>query len=243
MFARIRSFFTYLSYRSFLAVGSMYVAAASLIGFEMLAVILGYATIWPVGAPLAVIAIGLYVLAKRLLANWRRSRVTIDLVSNDSTEVSAEDESYLLHAIEVARQSRANGNHPFGAILVAPDGTLIEGQNTVVTSGDPTGHAETNLVRRVSAQLTAELRRASTLYTSTEPCAMCSGAIYWSGIGRVVYALPEQMLGAMVPAQDGEPTMDLPCREVFARGGSTVSVAGPAVIPEAAAVHEGFWDS
>jgi hypothetical protein len=50
------------------------------------------------------------------------------------------------------------------------------------------------------------------------------------------------MLGAMIPHQDGEPTMDLPCREVFARGGSTVTVAGPAVILEALDVHAGFWD-
>jgi tRNA(Arg) A34 adenosine deaminase TadA len=71
---------------------------------------------------------------------------------------------------------------------------------------------------------------------------MCSGAIYWAGISRVVYALPEQELAAMVPSQDGAPTMDLPCRTVFAAGGSTVHVAGPALLEEAAAVHAGFWD-
>jgi len=161
----------------------------------------------------------------------------------DPTIISDADEAHLAHAIEIARRSRANGNHPFGAILVAMDGTVIEGENSVVTTGDPTGHAETNLVRLVSARLTAEERRSSTLYTSTEPCVMCSGAIYWAGIGRVAYALPEQMLGAMVPEQGGEATMDLPCRQVFAAGGSTVIVAGPALIREAAAVHAGFWDA
>lgn len=70
---------------------------------------------------------------------------------------------------------------------------------------------------------------------------MCSGAIYWAGIGRVVYALPEQSLAAMVPAQDGEPTMDLQCRDVFEAGGRTVHVAGPALEDEAARVHDGFW--
>ena len=69
----------------------------------------------------------------------------------------------------------------------------------------------------------------------------CSGAIYWAGIPRVVYALPEQSLAALVPAQDGEPTMDLPCRDVFAAGGRTVYVAGPALEDEAAHVHDGFW--
>ncbi|SFR79411.1 tRNA(Arg) A34 adenosine deaminase TadA [Agromyces sp. CF514] len=165
----------------------------------------------------------------------------MDAVTTDPTRVSVEDETRLLHAIEVARRSRAEGNHPFGAILVAPDGTVLEGLNSVVTAGDPTGHAETNLVRLASARIPAERLALSTLYTSTEPCAMCAGAIYWSGIGRVVYALPEQELAAMVPSQDGEPTMDLPCREVFARGGRAVHVAGPALIAEAADVHRGFW--
>ncbi|GAA1966141.1 nucleoside deaminase [Agromyces allii] len=161
----------------------------------------------------------------------------------DPTIVSSADEAHLRHAIEVARRSRAEGNHPFGAVLVAPDATVIEGANSVVTSGDPTGHAETNLVRLASARLDVEQLGRSTLYTSTEPCAMCAGAVYWSGIGRVVYALPEQGLAAMVPSQDGEPTMDLPCREVFARGGRTVHVAGPALVAEAAEVHRGFWDA
>lgn len=159
----------------------------------------------------------------------------------DLTLISASDEMHLTRAIDVARLARANGNHPFGAILVTGDGTIIEGQNSVVTAGDPTGHAETNLVRLASARLSRDQLRASTLYTSTEPCAMCSGAIYWAGIGRVVYALPEQDLAAMVPAQDGAPTMDLPCREVFARGGRAVEVVGPVSLPEAVAVHRGFW--
>ncbi|WP_241984642.1 nucleoside deaminase [Cryobacterium adonitolivorans] len=161
----------------------------------------------------------------------------------DPTLISVTDEAYLGRAINVARLARANGNHPFGAILVAGDGTIIEGQNSVVTAGDPTGHAETNLVRLASARLSRDELRASTLYTSTEPCVMCSGAIYWAGIGRVAYALPEQMLGEMVPDQGGEATLDLPCREVFARGGNTVIVAGPALVTEAADVHAGFWDA
>ena len=161
----------------------------------------------------------------------------------DLTLISAADEMHLARAIAVARLSRANGNHPFGAILVAGDGAVIESQNSVVTTGDPTGHAETNLVRLASARLSKDELRASTLYTSTEPCVMCAGAIYWAGISRVVYALPEQMLGQMVPEQGGEATLDLPCRDVFARGGDTVVVAGPALIDEAAAVHAGFWDA
>lgn len=163
--------------------------------------------------------------------------------SADPTVVSLADQKHLLHAIDVAARARQNGNHPFGAILITVDGQLVEGENTVVTEHDPTGHAETNLVRLAAQKLGTEALHRSTLYTSTEPCAMCSGAIYWAGIPRVVYALPEQQLAEMVPEQDGEPTMNLPCRDVFAAGGSTVHVAGPALIEQAAAVHAGFWDA
>lgn len=155
--------------------------------------------------------------------------------------VSELDEHYLRQAITLAARARDGGNHPFGSLVLAADGRIVEGLNTVVTEHDPTGHAETNAVRRAAAQLTSDDLRASTLYTSTEPCAMCAGAIYWAGIPRVVYALPESSLRAMVPAQEGEPTIDLPCREVFARGGRPVDVAGPALEVEAAAVHDGFW--
>src|SRR4051794_4892410 len=110
-----------------------------------------------------------------------------------------DDEKYLLRAIELAELSRANGNHPFGSLLVGTSGdVLLEAENSVVTGRDPTGHAELNLVRLAGAQLDDTTRERSTLYTSTEPCAMCSGAIYWSGIGRVVYALGGDELIALV---------------------------------------------
>lgn len=155
--------------------------------------------------------------------------------------VSAADEAHLRAAIDAAREARSGGNHPFGAVLVTADGRVVRGLNTVVTDRDPTGHAETNLVRIAGRQLDAPTLRASTLYTSTEPCVMCAGAIYWAGIGRMVYALPEQALIAIVVPVSDEPVLDLPSRDVFAAGGNTVQVAGPALVAEAAAVHDGFW--
>ncbi|WP_353807533.1 nucleoside deaminase [Agromyces sp. SYSU T00194] len=156
--------------------------------------------------------------------------------------LGAGDLDRLRHAIRLAGEARDRGDHPFGAIVVAPDGVIVEGRNSVVTGSDPTGHAETNVVRLAAAVLGAERLAASTLFTSTEPCAMCAGAIYWSGIGRVVYALAEHALRDLVAEQEGVPTLDLPCREVFARGGRPVEVVGPADLPEAASVHAGFWD-
>jgi tRNA(Arg) A34 adenosine deaminase TadA len=152
------------------------------------------------------------------------------------------DEGHLARAIELARRSREKGNHPFGSLLVDTTGKVVlEAENTVVTGNDVTGHAELNLVRTASMQFDVEALRESTLYTSTEPCAMCSGAIFWSGIGRVVYALSSEQLMGIVRDDSGSFTLALSSREVFARGGRNVEVSGPHVTEQAATVHEGFW--
>lgn len=152
------------------------------------------------------------------------------------------DESHLLRAIELAHSAREKGNHPFGSLLVDASGqVLLESENTVVTGHDVTGHAELNLVRAASMQFEVEALSRSTLYTSTEPCAMCSGAIYWSGIGRVVYALSSEQLTGIVKDASGSSALELSCREVFARGGRNIEVSGPNLIEQGAAVHEGFW--
>lgn len=150
--------------------------------------------------------------------------------------------AHLERAIELARAARERGDHPFGALLVTADGRVIEAMNTVGTGHNPIGHAETNLVYDAGQQLAPAELAASTLYTSTEPCIMCTGAIYWAGIPTVVFALSESGLGALVAEQEGVPTLSIPCREVFARGGRPVEVLGPVDLPEATAVHEDFWD-
>ena len=70
---------------------------------------------------------------------------------------------------------------------------------------------------------------------------MCAGAIYWSGIGRVVFALSSEGLSQLVDDGDGDSELALPCREVFGRGGRRVEVSGPHLVQEASVVHEGFW--
>jgi tRNA(Arg) A34 adenosine deaminase TadA len=149
-------------------------------------------------------------------------------------------ETLLRAAVDLAAQARAAGNHPFGALLADDAGQIrLTAQNTVVTGSDVTGHAETNLVRAASATYPpGELARL-TLFTSTEPCAMCAGAIYWSGIGAVVYALASAGLEEFT--DPAEPALRLTCRAVFAAGSRPVRVEGPFPLPEAAEVHAGFW--
>jgi tRNA(Arg) A34 adenosine deaminase TadA len=155
--------------------------------------------------------------------------------------LSPRDERLLVAAIAVARRARGNGNHPFGALLADPSGgVLCEAENTVVTAGDVTGHAELNLVSKACRALSAGQLATATLYTSTEPCAMCSGAIYWSRIPRVVYALGEDEL-AVVAGSGGELLLQLPSRQVFAAGSPAVEVSGPHLHEAAAAVHQDFW--
>ena len=156
--------------------------------------------------------------------------------------IENDDERFLRRAIAVAAAARANGNHPFGAILVGPDGeVLLEAENTVNTERDATGHAERNLMSLASRSLDRALLARSTMYTSTEPCAMCAGSVYWVGVRRVVYGLSEKGLLALTGSHPDNPTFDLPCRSVFAGGQRPTEVIGPLLSEEAEAVHAGFW--
>jgi tRNA(Arg) A34 adenosine deaminase TadA len=159
-----------------------------------------------------------------------------------TSPMNTNDLRYLERAIEISHQSRANGNHPFGALLVLDDQIVLEAENSVGTTGDTTGHAETNLVRLASTRFSkSDLARAS-LYSSCEPCAMCSGAIYWASIGRLVYALSEDGLYAITGNNPENPTMRLPCRIVLTRGQHEVEILGPTLEDVAAKAHAGFWN-
>jgi tRNA(Arg) A34 adenosine deaminase TadA len=152
------------------------------------------------------------------------------------------DLEHLRSAISFAWRSREHGNHPFGAVLVDEHNhVLLQAENTVTTGRDCTGHAETNLVRLATQHFSFEQLAGHTLYSSTEPCAMCAGAIHWSQIGRVVYALSEADLYAIIGHSPEH--LLLPCREVFARSQRPIEVHGPVseLEVEARAVHENFW--
>ncbi|MFT3953512.1 MAG: nucleoside deaminase [Piscinibacter sp.] len=139
-------------------------------------------------------------------------------------------------AIQASRDAVASGNMPFGATLVAPDGTLLwTAQNNQVTSGDCTGHAELVLVRDARAALGADAVRGGTVYASGEPCAMCSGAMFWAGIRRVVYAASTQDIAAAL----GGDTLPIRSAQVYAGASPAVQVDGPLHAEEAIAVLRG----
>jgi tRNA(Arg) A34 adenosine deaminase TadA len=154
----------------------------------------------------------------------------------------APDLDHLRRAIALSQTARDHGNHPFGALLVDQEGRVVlEAENTVVTEGDVTGHAETNLVRMAARDLTPDQLATHTLYSSCEPCAMCAGAMYWAGVGRLVYALSETGLARLTGAHPDNPTLDLPSRTVLAAGSRQVEVDGPLLEDEAALPHRDFW--
>jgi tRNA(Arg) A34 adenosine deaminase TadA len=161
--------------------------------------------------------------------------------SVDSTSVLDHD-ALLRRAFAVARRARANGMHPFGALLVGPDGrTLFEMENGFLPDHDMTAHAERLLATRACREYDPRFLAACTMYASAEPCAMCAGAVYWAGIGRVVYGLAERRLKQITGDHAENPTLDLPCRIVFAAGQRPVEVIGPLLEDEAAALHAGAW--
>ena len=145
-------------------------------------------------------------------------------------------ERFARHAIELARQARAAGNHPFGALLAVDDTVVLTAQNTVYSDRDPTAHAETNLVRLAIRQLSPEQIGRSVLYASCEPCAMCTGTIYWAGIRSVVFALASTELATMAGGD-----FLVPCRDIFGRAREQVAVTGPMLFDEAREVHQGYW--
>jgi tRNA(Arg) A34 adenosine deaminase TadA len=160
-----------------------------------------------------------------------------------TTELKPADLALLKRAIALAETARTAGKHPFAALVADADGNVIAeaGNNSLPPDGDPTQHAELRAAQMAARALPPDALGRATLYTSAEPCAMCSGAIYWCGIGRVVYALSEHRLLQLTGDHPENPTFSLPCREVFARGQRRIEVLGPALEDEAARAHLGFW--
>ncbi|MGI9354388.1 MAG: nucleoside deaminase, partial [Rhizobiaceae bacterium] len=135
------------------------------------------------------------------------------------------------------------GNHPFGALLVGPEGEVILSSGNTYTSDRGIGHAEANVARDAARIYEPEFLLNCTLYTSVEPCCMCAGACYWAGIGTVVYGLTEKRLAQLTGNNPENLTLDLSCHKVFAAGQRKTGVRGPfdELEEDIVAHHRDFW--
>ncbi|MGA1371948.1 MAG: nucleoside deaminase [Pseudomonadales bacterium] len=143
---------------------------------------------------------------------------------------------------EVAMRAMALGNHPFGAVLVGPDQeTVLLEQGNINT----VNHAESTLARNAATNFTPEYLWGCTLYTSVEPCCMCTGTVYWANIGRIVFGMTEADLQRQTGNHHENPTMDLPCRQVVASGQKTILVIGPVEesARETVRLQRDFWST
>ncbi len=161
------------------------------------------------------------------------------MASPDDPACTAEDRIYMAKAYKLARYAITHGGGPFGALLVKDGKILAEFSNCVHSTRDVTKHAETGLISTFSPKIDRETFAKSTLYTSTEPCAMCCGAICFSGIGRVVYGTSEApFVQVMGLPPDPNP---LASHEVLHRISPKTKVLGPLMEAEGLAIHEEYW--
>jgi tRNA(Arg) A34 adenosine deaminase TadA len=143
---------------------------------------------------------------------------------------------YLKKTLTIAKQSVKNGNHPFGALLVLDGQIVAESENTVITDLDVTRHAELNLISNFIHRFSPSERERMTLYSSTEPCAMCTGAIVWSGIKRIIYGCSSEELKRIAKGK-----FSIECRNILDHSKDRYYVEGPLLEEEAAQIHLEFW--
>lgn len=97
------------------------------------------------------------------------------------------NKEYMMKAIELSKNSVANGGGPFGAVIVKDGNIVAEGSNCVTLNNDPTAHAEVTTIRKACTALNTFDLSGCEIYTSCEPCPMCLSAIYWARIERIYY--------------------------------------------------------
>lgn len=142
------------------------------------------------------------------------------------------DLAHLRHAIAESRSARRRGDMPYGAVLADASGKfLLAAQNTQVSEHDITGHAELNLLRQASRRFGPAALAGGTLFTSGEPCAMCTGAIYWSGVARVVFALGAAAMRRLDPSDSAAVLPD--CRSMLSMADRPLDIVGPCLEDEA----------
>lgn len=147
-----------------------------------------------------------------------------------------EYEPHIQQCYALAGEAVGNGDHPFGALLVRDGEVVLTAVNTVHSENDETRHAEINLVADAGRQFSAEELGQCTLYTSTEPCAMCTGAIYAAGIPAIVFGCGAEALYELTGSD-----LSIPSRDILALGQRETAVLGPVLEEEGLKIHRAFW--
>jgi tRNA(adenine34) deaminase len=158
--------------------------------------------------------------------------------------IAEPDATHLRHAFALAAKARARGDRPFAAVIVAEDGTVLaEGLSTQGAGGGGTlAHSEMNACQAaIASGIPRGLLRRATIYSSGEPCAMCAAAIFYTGVGRVVYGLSAPAILHLRNAQPHTAGLSLSCRAVLESAAEAVEVHGPCLEDEGAVPHRGYW--
>ena len=135
-------------------------------------------------------------------------------------------EQFLLRTFELAELSVGKGNHPFGAVLVINNEIVLEAENTIAIDKDVTRHAEMNLMSEASKRFSQSELETAILYTSTEPCQMCEGAIYWAGVRNIVFSCTKESLNSI--ANNGLPK-------------ESINLVGPLLENLGEELHKKYW--
>lgn len=154
------------------------------------------------------------------------------------------DATLLRRAFALAAEARARGDRPFAAVIAdAAGAVLAEAGSTQGASGDGTlAHSEMNACQAaIRAAIPRDTLRAGTIYSSGEPCAMCAAAIFYTGIGRVVFGLSAAAILHLRNAQPHTAGLSLSCAAVLATAAEPVTVLGPCLEEEGAVPHAGYW--
>lgn len=152
---------------------------------------------------------------------------------------AAADEFFIRQAYELAIRSGKNGNQTFGALLVHRGKVIMTAENTVVTDGDTSHHAEMNLLGKAAQEFPPEVISESILYASSEPCMACCAAM-WVGtdISKVVYGVSHKALERLTGWKDA--TKGIPCDKLYGQTGKALEWAGPVLEEEGLQVFR-YW--
>ena len=156
------------------------------------------------------------------------------------------DKRLLRRTIQIAHEAMEKGNHPFGALLADKNGNILMEQGNEFQAGGSAYHAETLLLLKAAKKYSPEFLKQCTLYSNFEPCCMCTGALYWTNVGCLVYGATEKDLLKFTGDNEENPTFSLSSRDVVAHGQKEIVIEGPTdddeLLEQICKDHIDFWN-